>query len=114
MQDFLSETWRDIRDHPHYEVSNTGSVRNRKSGRLLKSWANKPNGYAQVELDGKKCLVHRLVADAFFSGGSDFRVEHIDGNRSNNELGNLLKHRSGAEYVDEYDEIKPDEDDFEW
>lgn len=86
----MRETWRDIRDHPHYEVSNTGSVRNRKRGRLLKPALNKPNGFYRVKLDGDNCLVHRLVMENFRGRPmSPTHICHLDGDRLNNRLTNL-------------------------
>lgn len=47
-------------------------------------------GYRKIKLNGKQAKVHRVVATAFLNKpeGADF-VDHIDGNRSNNEASNL-------------------------
>lgn len=66
------------------------------------SLVNHKNGYTyvQLSLNGKKLLkrVHRLIALAFL-GKSELQVNHIDGNKSNNNLSNL-------EYVSSFDNMK--------
>ena len=84
------EKWITIREHPNYEVSNRGNVRNKRNGYILKPQLNRKDGYHRVLLNGKHYYVHRLVADAFFDGehqGID--VNHIDSNKLNNDLTNL-------------------------
>ena len=44
----FAEEWKDISDYENYEVSNLGNVRNKKTGRILKSY-NKA-GYAVISL----------------------------------------------------------------
>lgn len=84
------EFWKEVRDHPNYEVSNLGNVRNKKTGRMLRANPNRPDGYHRVGIDGKHQYVHRLVADTFYDGDhSHLDVNHIDGNKSNNALPNL-------------------------
>lgn len=86
----MREIWLDIRDHPNYEVSNVGRVRNKKTNRLLKPVINREGGYYRVSLNGIRYYIHRLVADAFFDGDHrDMDVNHIDGDRLNNNLSNL-------------------------
>ena len=86
----MREIWLDIRDHPNYEVSNVGRVRNKKTNRLLKPVLNREGGYYRVSLNGIRYYIHRLVADAFFDGDHrDMDVNHIDGDRLNNNLSNL-------------------------
>lgn len=84
------EKWVTIKDHPNYEVSNQGNVRNKRTGRILKPLLNQAEGYHRVALDGQKYYIHRLVADAFYDGDHQgLDVNHIDGNRLNNNLSNL-------------------------
>ena len=87
----MIERWVEVRGHPNYEVSNTGNVRNRKTGRVLKPQLNKRAGYNRVNLEDKKhYYIHRLVADSFYDGDhKNMDVNHIDGNKLNNELPNL-------------------------
>ena len=69
------ELWETIKDHPNYEVSNLGKVKNAVTGRILKPHNN--NGYDRVRIEGRLYYVHRLVADAFRNQGQydDHRSE---------------------------------------
>lgn len=87
------ERWLPIDAFPSYEVSSNGRIRNSKSNKVLKPFSNQ-NGYSLVTLyeDGvphtKK--VHRLVTDAFYDGdNTGFQINHIDGDKTNNFIGNL-------------------------
>lgn len=84
------ERWLSVRDHPNYEVSNHGQIRNKRTNKILKPQLNREGGYLRVALNGTRYYVHRLVADAFFDGEhGKIDVNHIDGNRVNNDLTNL-------------------------
>ena len=87
------EQWLPCREFPAYEVSDTGKIRNIKTGRILKTYINE-KGYETVCLrkNGRQqnTKVHRLVADAFceqYYEGLD--VTHADQNRLNNHADNL-------------------------
>lgn len=87
------ERWLPVKGFSNYEVSSNGKIRNVKTGRILKTTIN-DRGYEQVCLHEKNVQsakrVHRLVADAFFDGDHTGRdVNHIDGNKTNNFIGNL-------------------------
>lgn len=56
--------WKVIADHPNYEVSTMGEVKNRSSGYILKPYDD-GTGYLRVKLDGENCRLHILVAKAF-------------------------------------------------
>lgn len=90
----MDELWSVIDDYPNYSVSSLGRIRNNTTGRFIKprpAW----NGYMRVCLyDGhgrpQEALVHRLVARAFCEGFTDeLDVNHIDGSKHNNDMGNL-------------------------
>ena len=89
----MKEEWKTIESCQGYEVSNTGKVRNKKTGRILKQ--NKRRGYPFVVLmnsknEKKDYYVHRLVALAFIPNPSGFpQVNHRDGNKNNNSVENL-------------------------
>ena len=72
-----------------YSVSNTGLVMNSKTNYILK--ANKSRkGYLLVGIENHSCKVHRLVAEAFIPNPENKpQVNHIDGNKSNNDVSNL-------------------------
>lgn len=89
----MNENYKDIKDYEDlYEVSDTGLVRNKVSGKILKPLKNK--GYLQVVLckngEHRRYLIHRLVAQAFIPNPLNLpEVNHIDQNRSNNNVENL-------------------------
>ena len=98
----MREIWKPIRGYEGlYEVSNLGNVRG-----LVRDWDNRTKairnmrqhvsktGYLSLRLckDGKTklCKVHRLVAEAFLENPSSFPfVNHLDGNKLNNNVSNL-------------------------
>lgn len=105
----MKEIWKDIVDYQGYQVSNLGRVRtfnkqtfNKRHG--IRKWKNRilkykgetyKTGY-KVDLwkDGKNktFLVARLVAFTFFEkdiNDLSLTVNHIDGNRFNNNINNL-------------------------
>lgn len=86
------EVWLTVPENPKYQVSSNGRVRNVKTGRLLKPQLVK--GYPRVVLsDGPNCkpvMVHKLVAGTFFDDDhTNLQVNHIDGDKTNNFVGNL-------------------------
>ena len=91
------EIWKAIEGHENYEVSNTGKVRTHNwmnRGITKEMSPSSCRGYLQVNFwkDGKqKCMrIHRLVAQAFISNPNNLReVNHIDGNKLNNNVDNL-------------------------
>ena len=90
----MKEIYKDIVSYEDlYEVSDTGLVRNKVSGKILKPLKNN-RGYLHVRLYkdgiGKFKLVHRLVANAFIPNPLNLpEVNHIDENKSNNNVDNL-------------------------
>ncbi len=87
----MKEEWRPVPGWQWvYQVSSLGNVR-RMDGRLIKQWPNS-EGYATARLSCPRELVrvHRLVALAFIQNEKNRpSVNHIDCNRSNNEVSNL-------------------------
>lgn len=92
------EEWRTVKVSPTYEVSNLGNVRStnfNNSGKTkLMSQYISNHGYKQVGImidgDQKICSVHRLVAAAFIPNPKNLPyVNHIDGNKCNNNVSNL-------------------------
>lgn len=107
----MKEIWKDIPNYEGYQVSNLGRVRTynkitykqgikRKwKSRILKYKCINKNAYKtgyKVDLwkDGKSktFLVARLVAFTFYNqdiNNHKLTVDHIDGNRLNNNINNL-------------------------
>ena len=88
----FEENFRIIDDFPNYRVDRKGRVIN-KNNHELKQVANR-NGYSMVKLcrNGyeKNCSTHRLVAEAFIPNPHNKQtVNHIDGDKSNNDVTNL-------------------------
>lgn len=82
--------------HPiytNYDISNYGNIRNNKTNRILKKRIHR-TGYEMLNIRYNKMpkteLVHRLVIEVW-SGPiqSGLQVDHIDRNRTNNNINNL-------------------------
>ena len=81
--------------YPNFEVSNTGKLRNVKTGTIYRQYKNH-QGYYQVcvslggRLDKKVFKIHRAVAETFVPlvEGKDI-INHKDGNKTNNFVDNL-------------------------
>lgn len=99
MANLRQEIWKPIQNYDGiYEVSNLGNIKSlnyRKSGKesILKQGIIR-NGYKDVALWNhgivKYPMVHRIVAIAFIPNPNNLpQVNHKDGNKSNNHVGNL-------------------------
>lgn len=87
----IHETFKVIKDHESYQISNYGNIFSTKRGRLLKPFKDK-KGYSNIDLDNKSFKVHHLVWDNFGYGqrnGQLVQIDHIDNNKQNNQIDNL-------------------------
>lgn len=93
------EIWEQIvykGERIHYEISSSGRVRNTRTRKILKP-GRKENGYYIANIRVKKnkqknMYIHRLVAKAFIDNPDPdkyIEVNHIDGDKSNNNVWNL-------------------------
>lgn len=90
------EIFKETMVNKNYLVSNFGRAYVKEhfgsryiSGKFLKLTILK-TGYPTIQINGKKLLMHRLIAETFLvkQDGKNF-VNHKDSNRSNNNLDNL-------------------------
>lgn len=100
----MEEIWKPIKINKNgicydltgkYDISNLGNVRNSKSGKYLKQRVDKL-GYFVISLrlnskrTPKVLRIHRLVAITFLPNYNNLpQVNHIDGNKLNNNITNL-------------------------
>ena len=87
------EYWKFVYGYPHLIVSNTGKVRSLLLDREIRPFVSN-RGYLRVALCKDKTTkfahVHRLVAEAFVPNPNGYdTVDHIDGNKLNNNADNL-------------------------
>lgn len=89
------EIWKDIVGYESkYQISNLGRIRNAKSKKLYIIGIDS-NGYYRINLYDnlgkyKTYRVHRLLGIAFIPNPNNYPcINHIDGNKLNNDLSNL-------------------------
>lgn len=89
----MKEEWVKIKGFEEYEVSNYGTVKNTRTGRIIKTRSTN-TGYKLIDLHNN-CNVstkylHRLVAEAFIPNPNNWpQVNHKDENKENNHVDNL-------------------------
>jgi len=90
-----NEKWLEIKNYDNYLISNKGRVMNKNTKRLLKPATT--NGYLEVNLrksnKGKTHRIHKLVYCHFANDFdlNNYVINHIDGNKQNNDFDNLEK-----------------------
>lgn len=103
--------WEPIEGFENYEISDTGSIRNAKTGARIMPQI-RPNGKRRVTLSNGKIrktfMVDRLVVDTFLLGyHDDCDIIYRDGNPANLDVRNLIlqKRELYRIYCHEYDEV---------
>lgn len=81
----------EIERHPNYCVSDDGTVYRKDRSGYYELKPDYSNGYARVDLDGRKEYVGKLVLETFDPVRNlSHKVFYIDGDRTNNHLHNLI------------------------
>lgn len=93
IEDLPNEEWK---QYKNYLVSSCGRVRHKKNNNLLKP--SLACGYYKVRLSNnglvEDCLIHKLVWSLFSTydmPDSNTVIDHIDGNKLNNNINNLRR-----------------------
>jgi hypothetical protein len=74
---------------PGYFITEDGNVFSGKTNKFLKVQVS-TTGYKGIMIKGKVFKIHRLVSIAFLTNTENYRcVNHIDGNKLNNNVDNL-------------------------
>lgn len=88
--------WASVPNYPNYEVSECGSVRNKRTGKILRTdWGGRSRlryRYVRLFKDGKSfhTSVHRTVYLAFIGEIPEgMHIDHIDRDNLNNHVDNL-------------------------
>lgn len=81
--------FKTIEEYPNYEISESGMVRNKNTGNIIKPRIN-TGGYLDIHIDGVRIVVHRLVAQAYIPNPDNLPcINHKDENKLNNCVDNL-------------------------
>lgn len=84
----MTKDWRKLFFDQQYGVNSSGEIINFKTGKLI--IGSERNGYRRFQLNHHTYSIHRLVYETFIGPiPSNMYVDHIDGNRSNNDVSNL-------------------------
>ena len=82
---------REITEYPNYYISVRGEVYNRHGDLMKEEILSK--GYRRLQLRhcgvSAKILVHRLMAETYHLQGDGSQINHIDGDKSNNNIENM-------------------------
>lgn len=89
----MIEVWEESRENPRYAVSSFGRIYDQDRDRFLSQSSDRA-GYLRVKLwihgVRETRSVHRFIVASFFEADiSEFEVNHIDGDKTNNHIWNL-------------------------
>jgi len=100
-----AEIWKTIiGEYSNYEISSHGRIKNKTSGKIL-NITSKLQGFYRVNLRNKKkrkgFLIHKLVDKYFLPEyKGKYIVEHVDGNKTNNNVNNLKRIKINSHTID--------------
>lgn len=106
----MNEQWHILdfeKGYENFSVSNTGKIKNTRTNTILKADISnmgycRVNLYNKITKKQKKFAIHRLVALYFVNGDTSLVVNHIDGNKKNNNYLNLEWVTSGENNAHAY------------
>ena len=90
----MKEIWRKYKDNPTYQVSNLGRLRNTNTKQIVQTYVNMRTGYLWAHVWDKTKGKYRsesfnkLMRMTWFKKKG--HLHHLDGNRLNNKLTNLM------------------------
>ena len=89
----IKEIWKDIKDYEGiYKISNYGNVFSLKRDKILKPGISNKYYHVSLSKNGevKPKKIHRIVTEHFSDDWDEkLQVDHIDGDRLNNNISNL-------------------------
>ena len=91
----MEEIWKDIPNYEGiYQASNYGRIKRIKNGYIQNNYIDKRDGYCHTTLSykgkNKVYQTHRIIAMTFIDNPDNKPVvNHIDGNKTNNNVNNL-------------------------
>lgn len=82
--------WKEIINHPNYEINELGQIRNKIKSNLLTPFKT-TNGYLRVRISNKGVYqLHYLIALHFINNPNNYKeINHINGNKLDNSINNL-------------------------
>jgi hypothetical protein len=88
----MTELFLTIKDFPDYEINKVGIIRNKQKKKNLQPFL--VNDYFKINLwnnnKSKSVYLHRILAITFIPNPLNLpEVNHIDGNKHNNQINNL-------------------------
>jgi len=94
LADLQDEEWKAISNtNNHYFISSYGRVKSCHKRTIILSPKINSYGYAKIAIvkNGKRVdiAIHRLVASEFIGDCNGYEIDHVDGNRLNNNMNNL-------------------------
>ena len=84
----MSKNWKVLFFSQDYGINDEGEMINFRTGKKI--FGSERNGYKRFSFEHHTYSIHRLVYETFIGPiPQGMKIDHIDGNRSNNNLNNL-------------------------